>query len=36
MPSLDNHLCLPLYAASNHMTTIFVPFLEKLGVTYPQ
>src|SRR6202790_1517932 len=36
MPGLDNHLCFALYAASNHMTRIFVPFLEKLGVTYPQ
>jgi DNA-binding MarR family transcriptional regulator len=33
MPGLDNHLCFALYAASNHMTRIFVPFLEKLGVT---
>src|SRR6202790_2365335 len=36
MPGLDNHLCFALYAASNHMTRIFLPFLEKLGVTYPQ
>ena len=36
MPGLDNHLCFALYAAGNHMTRIFVPFLEKLGVTYPQ
>src|SRR5258708_16148975 len=36
MPGLDNHLCFALYAASNHMTRIFVPFLKKLGVTYPQ
>ena len=36
MPSLDKHLCFALYAASNHMTRIFLPFLEKLGVTYPQ
>ena len=28
--------CFALYAASNHMTRLFVPFLEKLGVTYPQ
>lgn len=33
---LDNHLCFALYAASNHMTRMFVPFLNKLGVTYPQ
>jgi len=36
MPGLDNHLCFALYAASNHMTRILVPFLKKLGVTYPQ
>jgi MarR family transcriptional regulator, organic hydroperoxide resistance regulator len=36
MPGLDNHLCFALYAASNHMTRMFVPFLTKLGVTYPQ
>jgi MarR family transcriptional regulator, organic hydroperoxide resistance regulator len=36
MPGLDNHLCFALYAASNHMTRLFVPFLQKLGLTYPQ
>src|ERR1700726_1472086 len=36
MAGLDNHLCFALYAASNHMTRLFVPFLKKLGVTYPQ
>ena len=36
MPGLDNHLCFALYSASNHMTRLFVPFLKKLGVTYPQ
>ena len=36
MPGLDNHLCFALYAASNHMTRLFGPFLTKLGVTYPQ
>ena len=36
MPGLDNHLCFALYAASNHMTRLFAPFLKKLGVTYPQ
>jgi DNA-binding MarR family transcriptional regulator len=36
MPGLDNHLCFALYAAGNHMTRLFVPFLHKLGVTYPQ
>src|ERR1700756_1575816 len=36
MPGLDSHLCFALYAASNHMTRLFVPFLQKRGVTYPQ
>lgn len=36
LPSLDEHLCFALYAAGNHMTRLFVPFLKKLGVTYPQ
>jgi DNA-binding MarR family transcriptional regulator len=36
MPGLDNHLCFALYAAGNHMTRLFGPFLQKLGVTYPQ
>src|SRR6476661_2208523 len=36
MPGLDSHLCFALYAASNHMTRMFVPFLRELGVTYPQ
>jgi DNA-binding MarR family transcriptional regulator len=36
MPGLDKHLCFALYAASNHMTRMFAPFLKKLGVTYPQ
>ena len=36
MPRLDGHLCFALYAASNHMNRLFVPFLKALGVTYPQ
>ena len=36
LPKLDDHLCFALYAAGNHMTRLFVPFLKKLGVTYPQ
>ena len=36
VPGLDSHLCFALYAASNHMTRMFAPFLKKLGVTYPQ
>src|ERR1700733_4009116 len=36
VPGLDSHLCFALYAASNHMTRLFVPFLQRLGGTYPQ
>ena len=36
MPGLDSHLCFAMYSAGNHMTRLFVPFLKKLGVTYPQ
>ena len=36
LPKLDEHLCFALYAAGNHMTRLFVPFLKKLDVTYPQ
>jgi hypothetical protein len=36
MPALDSHLCFALYAASNHMTRLFAPFLHKLGMTYPR
>jgi DNA-binding MarR family transcriptional regulator len=36
LPKLDEHLCFALYAAGNHMTSLFVPFLKKLGVTYLQ
>ena len=36
MPGLDSHLCFALYAAGNHLTRLFAPFLQTLGVTYPQ
>jgi DNA-binding MarR family transcriptional regulator len=36
LPKLDEHLCFALYAAGNHMTRLFVPFLKKLDLTYPQ
>ena len=36
MPGLDSHLCFALFAATNHMTRLFLPFLQKLGLTYPQ
>ena len=36
VPNLDSHLCFALYAASNHMTRLFGPFLQELDMTYPQ
>jgi DNA-binding MarR family transcriptional regulator len=33
---IDNQLCFPLYALSRQITNIYRPFLDKLGVTYPQ
>ncbi len=33
---LENQLCFPLYAASRLTTKIYAPFLNELGVTYPQ
>jgi DNA-binding MarR family transcriptional regulator len=33
---LDNQLCFPLYAASRLMIRAYQPFMEKLGITYPQ
>ncbi|MBN3518420.1 MarR family transcriptional regulator [Algoriphagus lutimaris] len=33
---LENQLCFPLYAASRLTTKIYTPFLEELGITYPQ
>ena len=34
--SLDNQLCFPLYAASRELTRRYKPFLDPLGLTYPQ
>ena len=34
--SLDNQLCFPLYAASRELTRHYKPFLDPLGLTYPQ
>lgn len=34
--SLDNQLCFPLYAASREITKLYKPFLDPLGLTYPQ
>jgi MarR family transcriptional regulator, organic hydroperoxide resistance regulator len=33
---LENQLCFSIYAASRAMTKIYRPFLEELGITYPQ
>ena len=33
---LDNQLCFRLYAASRLVTQAYHPFLEELGITYPQ
>lgn len=34
--SLDNQLCFSLYAASRELTRHYKPFLDPLGLTYPQ
>ena len=33
---LENQLCFSVYAASRAITKIYRPFLDKLGITYPQ
>ncbi|MPL91064.1 Organic hydroperoxide resistance transcriptional regulator [bioreactor metagenome] len=33
---LENQLCFPVYAASRLITREYQPYLEKLGITYPQ
>lgn len=33
---LDNQLCYALYAAAHRMTKSYRPFLDRLGLTYPQ
>ena len=33
---LDNQLCFPVYAASRLITREYQPFMDKLGITYPQ
>ena len=33
---LDNQLCFSIYAASRLMTRMYQPYLDELGVTYPQ
>lgn len=33
---LENQLCFPLYAASRLTTQLYGPYLNELGITYPQ
>lgn len=33
---LDNQICFLMYAASRKMSSVYAPYLEKLGLTYPQ
>lgn len=33
---LDNQLCFPLYAAARKVTSLYTPWLKKLGLTYTQ
>lgn len=33
---LENQLCFPVYAASRLITREYKPYLDKLGITYPQ
>lgn len=33
---LDNQFCFALYSASHALTKTYKPFLDKLGLTYPQ
>ncbi|MEU6226289.1 MarR family transcriptional regulator [Streptomyces sp. NPDC047042] len=35
-PRLDDQLCFALYAAQRAMTAAYRPFLDELGITYPQ
>lgn len=33
---LDNQICFPIYSVSRLITRAYKPYLEKLGLTYPQ
>lgn len=33
---LDQQMCFPLYAVSRHITQVYQPLLDELGITYPQ
>lgn len=34
--SLENQLCFPVYASSRLITRKYMPYLDELGITYPQ
>ena len=33
---LENQLCFSVYACSREITKMYRPYLDKLGITYPQ
>lgn len=33
---LENQLCFPIYALARQMAALYRPYLEKMGLTYPQ
>ena len=33
---LENQLCFPVYAASRLITRVYQPYLDEIGITYPQ
>lgn len=33
---LENQVCFPIYALARQMAALYRPYLEKLGLTYPQ
>ena len=33
---LENQICFPIYSTSRLLTKAYKPFLEKMGITYPQ
>jgi DNA-binding MarR family transcriptional regulator len=35
-PKLGNQLCFPLYVISKEITGLYRPFLDEIGITYPQ
>jgi len=36
MLKLENQLCFPFYAVSRQLTKVYQPYLQVLGLTYPQ